>query len=142
MTGISDNALAPEDDAPDVASLPAPKGRRQSLAKVPRELNSEEWTSPAVQKLLMDEIDRLQTETDDLKNYQTRFHAADKEASRLVERLTKDKTVDILFAVALAIGSALFGLIPSIGVASAAGKLIVLFAAILIFGAMLARFRK
>ena len=50
---------------PGVPLPSVPKGR-QSLSKVRRELSDEELTSPAVQKMLIEEVERLELECAEL----------------------------------------------------------------------------
>lgn len=60
---------------------------RQALSNVRRELSEEELSSPAVQRMLLDELDRLETEAGELKEFKDRFYSADKDAAVLGERL-------------------------------------------------------
>ena len=58
-----------------------PKSGRRSFSKLPRELSEKELASPAVQKMLVDEIERLEAECDDFSSYRPKFHDADKRAT-------------------------------------------------------------
>jgi hypothetical protein len=123
------------------SETPVSKGRR-ALAKVDRELSTEEFATAAVQKLLMDENDRLLSEIEVLSGIRDRYHEADKKASKLEERLTRDQRLDILFAVSLAVGAALLGLAPLGWKVQPLGLLLLTFGAALVLGAAIARFRK
>lgn len=58
------------------------KGRR-AFTNVRRELSDEELSSPAVQRMLIDDIERLEKENFDLLEYQEKFHEADKKSCYL-----------------------------------------------------------
>ena len=56
------------------------------MSNVRRELSEEELSSPAVQRMLLDELDRLETEAGELKEFKEfkdRFYSADKDAAVL-----------------------------------------------------------
>ncbi len=83
---------------------------RQALSNVRRELSEEEISSPAVQRMLLDELDRLETEAGELREFKDRFYSADKDAAVLRERLRASVARDS----GLAIGAAMLGLVPSL----------------------------
>lgn len=103
---------APEDAGVD---LPATKDkRRKAFRQVKRELSNEDLENPAVQRMLLDEIERLESENEELNSYRNRFHEADKKSAIFEE---KNKTViarDILFGICLTIGAAIIGFAPSL----------------------------
>jgi hypothetical protein len=101
----------PEPSPEPTSALAAPKAR-QSLARVRRELSEEELASPAVQRLLIEELERLERQNVILAEYRERFHAADKEAAILKEQNKKSLAGEIVFGVALAVGAALVGYAP------------------------------
>lgn len=51
---------------------------RQSFKKVRRELTEEELSTTGAQRLILDEIDRLEEENNFLKGIQSKYHEADK----------------------------------------------------------------
>jgi hypothetical protein len=83
--------------------------RKRSLTKLSRELSDKEATSPAVTKLLIDDIERLESEISDLKQFQTQFHEADKKASILQQKLLSVTSMEVIHAGCIAIGGALLG---------------------------------
>jgi hypothetical protein len=95
-------AIAPE------SPPPSSKGR-QSFNKLRRELSDEELASPAVQRLLMDEIDRLEGETGDLKEFRNKYHEADRKCAVLAEKNNITKAHEILYGVCLTMGAACLG---------------------------------
>lgn len=104
--------IAPEDVDEGVA-LSHNKGRK-AFGKLRRELSDEELSSPAVQRLLLDEIERLEKDNGKLVEYQDLYHEADKKGAVLSEKLKSNIAQDVIFGVCLTIGAALLGLAPSI----------------------------
>jgi hypothetical protein len=85
--------VEPEDSGEDITVRPH-KGRR-AFTNVRRELSDEELSSPAVQRMLIDDIERLEKEKFDLSEYQEKFHEADKNAAILEEKLKASVTQEI-----------------------------------------------
>lgn len=83
-----------------------PKGRR-SFAKMRRELTEEELSTPAVQKILMDDIERLESENEFLTEYKDKYHEADKLAAILKEREKRNIAMEIVHGVGLTVGAVL-----------------------------------
>jgi hypothetical protein len=110
----NENEIIQEPEADEaVESQPAPKGR-QSFRQVRRELTEEELLSPAAQRLILDELDRLEVENSELKGVSRKFHEVDKEASILGEKLKRHTSLDILSSAALAAGSLALGYAPKV----------------------------
>ena len=59
-------------EAPE-SSTSAPKSR-QSLSRLRRELSEDELSLPAVQRLLIEELERLDRQNAELQDYRVRFH--------------------------------------------------------------------
>ena len=122
--------MSPE--SPEMKSAPSPQGeelaqslspapeptpstsRRQALRQIRRELTDSELSSPGVQKLILDDLERAENECDVLSAYVTRFHDADKRAAVLEEKLHTNRAIDIAFGVGLTIGGTLIGLASSL----------------------------
>lgn len=86
--------------------------KRQAFSKVRRPLSEEELSSPAVQRLLLDELDRLEQLVSELSEYQNSFHELEKELAMLRERTRKSTALEILSGVCLTFGACLIGLTP------------------------------
>jgi hypothetical protein len=71
-------------------------------------------SSPAVQRLLIDDIERLEKENGKLGDYQDSYYEADKKAAVLTEKLKTNVAQDVIFGVCLTVGAALIGFAPSI----------------------------
>lgn len=78
-------------------------------AKVQRLLSEDDMSSPAVQKLLLNENDRMSREIERLNSVEEKFHIRDKEAAILEEKLKKSTGDDVLYTLCEAGGSALVG---------------------------------
>ncbi len=70
--------------------------------------------SPAVQKFLLDEIERLESELSRAKDFAERFHTADKNEAVLKEKLKTHTGVEILSGAALTSGAIIIGFVVSI----------------------------
>ena len=121
MTDSNDEDEAVEAPEPEVTDagvgLPALKpqsGGRRSFARMRRELTDDELSNPAVQKMMMDEIDRLDREREDLLTYRDKFAETDKSCAILHEKLKPKIAADVFFGGGTAIGSAMIGLAPSV----------------------------
>lgn len=89
-----------------------PKSRR-SLSRIRRELSEDDLKNPAVQKLLISEIDRLEEENQAQRVFQENFHATDKEKAILEQKLKISVSLDIIFGSGLSVGAAIIGLSPT-----------------------------
>ncbi|MBK6942613.1 MAG: hypothetical protein IPH13_20750 [Planctomycetes bacterium] len=134
-----------EDELDDTGEEPTPGSpqlsakTRQSFTKVPRTLADKDLASPAVNKMLLDDIDRLERENIDLSDYLCRYHDADKRAAVLQSQLTFSKSSEILFAVCLTIGAALIGYAPSVWDTPHAGWMTLVSGAALIIASAIVR---
>lgn len=121
-----------------VTTTSVPKGR-QSLARVRRELSEEELSSPAVQRLLVEEIERLERQAVELTEYRERFHLADKRASILEERAKRSLSGEIIFGVCLCVGAAVLGYAPTLWSSQPSGWMAVALGAFLVIGGIISR---
>jgi hypothetical protein len=136
MPQIDQPDLEPIADSgtPEPPQVKAPSSRK-SLKNLRRELSEAELKTSAVQKLLIDEIERLEDEVAIARQYLTRFHAADRKAAVLEEKLTTFKSIEIIHIVCITVGGVI------LGVHSENSKLWIL-GAILIIAGIVAKFVK
>ncbi len=90
------------------------KSSRKAFSKLATELTDEELNSPGVQKMLLAEINRLESTVIYTEKFKDKFHEADKDRAVLKE---KEKTFifsEILYSVCLTLGAALIGISPSL----------------------------
>ena len=112
MTEADQIDIAPE-DTDEGLPISYSKGRR-AFSKLRRELSDEELASPAVQRLLLDEIERLEKENNIMSGYQDSYYEADKSSAVLKEKLKTNIAHDIIFGVCLCVGAVLIGFAPSL----------------------------
>jgi hypothetical protein len=111
--------------------LAVSKGR-QSLSRIKRELTDDELKSPAVQKLLIDDLDRLDRECSELLDYRERFHSTDKKVGILQEKLRRSISSEIISSSCFVVGAAALGYTPALWSSQPAGYISIAFGTILI----------
>jgi hypothetical protein len=74
-------------------------------SKLWRELTEDDLSHPAVQKLIISNIDALESQVSELKVYETKYHHYDKQHAILKEKLEKYNSHEILYSICLAAGS-------------------------------------
>lgn len=79
-------------------------------ANVRRELSEEELTSPAVQRLLLSDHDRVERECERLKSFEEKYHECDKQVAILKEKLRISTASEILYTCCISFGSILSGI--------------------------------
>ncbi|GFO60835.1 hypothetical protein GMST_31600 [Geomonas silvestris] len=124
--------------ASDTLHLTPSKGRR-AFVNVRRELSDEELSSPALQRVLIDDIERLEKEKFELTEYMEKYHEADKKAAVLEEKVKKSLSQDLIFGVSLTLGAAALGYAPAVWSAQPTGWITICFGLILIGGGIASR---
>lgn len=112
---------------------------RKSFASLRRELNEEELLSPAVQRMLIDEIERLDIERDELYSFRTKFHESDKRAAILDERFKGKISIEIIHIACITVGAAALGYAPSIWQTQPTAWMTAVFGVVLIVAALAAK---
>jgi hypothetical protein len=87
---------------------------RKSFSNARRDLTEAELGTSAVQKLLLDEIDRLEEAVVDAKEVRAQFHDADKRAAVLAEKFKGKVSMEIFQIGCVTCGGILIGLSPSV----------------------------
>ena len=103
---MSDSFEKPEQAPEDIPTIGTSIGqkRRRSLSKSRRELTEEELSQSGVRLMLMDDVDRLESEVSRLLEFQDKYYAADKKAGLLEEKRRHDIAVDVAYGVCISIG--------------------------------------
>ncbi len=83
---------------------------RRAFSKLRYELSDDDLKSPGVQKMLLNEIDRLEREQIDLLVFRTNFHIVDKEKAILSEKFKTLIWSEVLYTIGIAIGPLLIGI--------------------------------
>lgn len=135
----ADDPVEPEAGAPEAGPADAtPKGRR-SLSRMRREMTDDELSSSGVQKIMMDDLDRLEAEKIELQRYVDRFHAADRENAVLKEKGKVRVASDITFGVLMTLGAAAIGYSPTLQAVPGASQTLVWTGAALLVGGVLSK---
>lgn len=146
VNGLPESEHPPEDTTPisestdEVPAEVSSRSRRPLFENLRRQLTNEELTTPGVPKLLLDMLENAEADRDDLRNYVDLFHSADKRASILAEKLIREKSNEVYFAVGIGLGGAITGLTPffwKLDTSNGVACLIV--GVLLIVGAMIGR---
>ncbi|KQV51334.1 hypothetical protein [Duganella sp. Root336D2] len=139
------NTEAPEDREP-LGATPEPgpeptKGRvrRKALGSLRRELSDKELLSPAVQKLLLDEIDRLEEDNTELAGYRSRFHEADKKSAILEQKQATSNAHEIISLACVTVGGAALGYAPSVWSSQPTGGIALAFGVLLVISGIVAK---
>ena len=86
--------------------------KRQALCELRRALSEKELSNPGVQKMLLDALERADTECENLQSYIQLYHDADKRAAILTEKLCTQTAFEIMFGVGVGLGGAIIGIAP------------------------------
>ena len=137
---VADHEQADEEPSDGTAAKPLPSSKgRKSFLRMRRELTDEELGTSAVQKLLMDELERLESEAASLRVFEEKFHDRDKRASILEEKIKKNLSSDIYFGASLTVGSALMSWSSSVWEIQPTGYVILLVGTALMIAGICAR---
>lgn len=111
MNGEDNDTEEPQSAGADsaVGQIPQAKKSRRSFGQVRRELTEEELGASGVQKMLLDELDRLEGVEADLKSISVKYYEFSAELQVANEKLRTHKAFDILSTGAVAVGSLLAG---------------------------------
>lgn len=124
---------------PRPVSEDKPGKRFRAFDKIGRELSEKELGSPGVQRLLIQELERLQREVDHLSDYRDRFYEADKGRAVLEQRLKVSIASDVTFGVFLTIGAALATLAPAVWDKRAVAWVLLGMGVVLVMGGIIAK---
>ncbi len=129
--------IVAQDDAEGAPSLKGNK--RRSFSKLRRELDEEELNTTAVQKLLIDEIERLERENVDLLDYRDKFYQSDKSKAVLEQKLKINISQEIIAGGCMTVGAASLGYAPALWASQPAGWIAIAFGGVLILGGIAAK---
>jgi hypothetical protein len=119
-------------------TIAVPK-RRPALSKAKRELTDSELKSPAVNKLLMDDLDRLEQERSELADYRERFHETDKQLGITREKLKKTIAAEVVATGCLVVGGAALGYVPTVWTQQPTGYISLAFGVMLLIAGIVAK---
>ncbi len=104
-----------EDDkvAKDIGSVQIPTESSiptSPYSLIKRQISETDLESPAVQRILLGEVDKLQYRVMSLERIEEQFHAVDKECEVLKEKIKALTSQEVLYGFCLTIGAAIVGL--------------------------------
>lgn len=134
----------PDQEPRGVVGAPGPEptkspSRRKALSSLKRDLSDEELASPAVQKLLLDEIERLEEENTELSGFRARFHDCDKRAAVLDQKSKVNTAQEIISLSCITIGGAALGYAPSVWNVQPTGSMALIFGLVLVLFGVFAK---
>ena len=89
--------------------------------------------------MLIDEIERLDSERIDLSSFRTNFHEADKRAAVLDEKFKGKIAIDIIHVACITVGAAALGYAPSIWQNQPTAWLAAIFWVVLVIAGLVAK---
>tara|TARA_Y100001947_G_C10297199_1_gene285488 strand:+ start:611 stop:1048 length:438 start_codon:yes stop_codon:yes gene_type:complete len=111
MVGKDEETEEPLDGSIGTAqeASPQPKVRRRSFGKVRRELSEDELGSPGVQKMLLDELERLDGIEEKLNSVSTEHQTTSESLAVAEQKLKTHTAFDVISVGTVAAGSILIG---------------------------------
>ncbi len=83
-----------------------------ALAGISRSLTEDELSSSGARKLIIDRLDKAEMDVVLLREYEAKYHEADKKVAILTEKATQANSFEILYGASLVLGSIFSGLAP------------------------------
>lgn len=103
---------APESSQPMAAPAVSATGRRPAFQDLKLQLTDADLANAGTQKCILDMLIRAEEECNDLKEFRSKFHTADKQAGILGEKIKTNKINETLFGVGVTMGGTIMGLSP------------------------------
>jgi hypothetical protein len=123
--------LQPDEAGAKPVTTPLAPKTRKALSRLKRELSDEELASPGVQKMLVEELEKVEEEKSDLSMFKEKFHQADKDLAVLKEKHRRYISAEIISGACLAVGAAALGYAPNVWAHQPSGWLAVAFGVVL-----------
>lgn len=135
---MSEQDVQPEDTGAVNSQVPLTKTRR-ALSALKRELTNEELSSTGVQKMLLDELERLTEQNEYLSAYRDNFFRADKDFAVLKEKQKRNISAEIISGSCLAIGAAGLAYAPAVWSTQPSGWISITFGVVLTLAGVIAK---
>lgn len=138
-----DNGIDEEPDGSKGTSAKNNSSSKRSSAyrKLGRDLSEDELSNSGTQKMLLGDLDRLEVEVQELKEFREKFYDVDKSNAVKDEQLKSSTSKEVLYAVVISIGAVLIGLTPSLWSATNSnGQLILGCGLVLVLGGIISKF--
>lgn len=135
---MSNSEIQP-DEVGAVAIIPPNVKTGKAFSALKRELSDDELSSTGVQKLLLEELERLKEENRALESVNNDFHRVDKDLAVLKEKQKRNVRDEIISGSCLAVGAASLGYAPSLWEHQPAGWVLIAFGIVLTICGILAK---
>lgn len=132
----SENDVAKESGSTKIhtdSSIPS-----SPYSQIKREISEKDLESPAVQRILLGEVDKLQYRVANLEIVEMQFHTVDKKCAVLEESIKTFKSHEIIYGFCLTVGSAIIGL-SSLVWNAGYGWVPIIIGSLLVIGAVLSK---
>jgi len=116
-----------------------PAKGRQSFTGIRRNLSDSELKSPGVQKMLLDDVDRLEQEVTELKGFRDRYYEAARKSAVLEVKRKTSNAIETVHVACLAIGSVAIAFAPTIWADQPHAEILLGGGIVLLLGALLAK---
>ena len=130
-----------ENIAKDTGAIAIPRDTSvpaSPYSQIRREISEKDLESPAVQRLLLGEVDRLKYQVEKLEAVERQFHLIDKKCSVQEEKIKALMSQEVLYGFCLTVGAAIMGL-SSLVWEKGAGWSAIFIGLALIIGAVLSK---
>ncbi len=130
--------LQPDEAGAKPVPVPPPKARK-ALAQLKRELSDEELATPGVQKMLVEELERVEEENLDLRGFQQKFYEQATQVAVLREKLKSWTCSEIISTACIAVGAAALVYVPEAWKTQPNGWISLIFGALLTIAGIVAK---
>jgi len=133
------STLEPQPD--DSGALPvqgATAKTRAALSRLKRELNEEELSTPGVQKMLIAEVERLDSENGELACFRDKFYTAERAGAVLTQKLNEKRAAEIISTACTVLAGAAFGYVPAVWSQETATAAVAIVVGVVLLGAGIA----
>lgn len=106
------SVISPIDEEPQGGAAQgavAPSRKAKSYASLKRNLSEKELMNIGSVNLMIDDIDRMETEISELRQFRTKFHENDKDLAVLKEKLSAYKLSELSYNISISLGALLVG---------------------------------
>ena len=132
------NQSQPDETGAKPVQTPILKSRK-ALSRLKRELSEEDLSTPGVQKMLVEELERAEEENNELKTFRDKFNTADKELAVSKEKLKGWTSLEMISTACIAVGAAALVYVPEAWKNQPDGWIALIFGVVLTFIGVLAK---
>ena len=135
---MSVNQSQPDESGAKPVQTPILKSRK-ALSRLKRELTEEDLSTPGVQKMLVEELERAEEENNDLKSFRDRFHIANTDLAVSKQKLKGWTSLEMVSTACIAVGAAALVYVPEAWKCQPSGWIALVFGLVLTLIGILAK---